>query len=278
MEQDGIFKTTAFGGFDKQAVLAYIDKLTEQFHLSELEYQKQLEGFSKAQDSQLTYIHQLENQLSETEGKLEAVAAQLETERGTALSTQEMDAVRAKADTAEQKYHALTQELEAQRESNRQLQYKMESFAFKSKKYDELSVEVGDALLSARQNAEQITAQAQAEAAQLTSQAQADADCMLSQARTEAEKLISATKNRMARFEGELGSFKHDSGRLRKSIEEILFVLNDRVDIMQEIIAQLESRCNLDLKPPVSQNEPFAKPSDDAGLFGEVLYATNENT
>ena len=60
MPEPGFFKTATFGGFDKKSVLYYIDTLNENFQNTEKEYQGKLEGFGKAQESQLAHIRSLE--------------------------------------------------------------------------------------------------------------------------------------------------------------------------------------------------------------------------
>lgn len=90
MGEAGTFKTTTFGGFDKKSVLSYIDALNEQFHAAEADYSAKLEEYARAQDSQVAHIKKLEAQLADQEGKLTAVAEQLEKERGIARQAQEM--------------------------------------------------------------------------------------------------------------------------------------------------------------------------------------------
>ena len=85
MGEAGTFKTTTFGGFDKKSVLSYIDALNEQFHAAEADYAAKLEEYARAQDSQVAHIKKLEAQLADQEGKLTAVAEQLEKERGEGI-------------------------------------------------------------------------------------------------------------------------------------------------------------------------------------------------
>ena len=291
MPQEGIFQTTAFGGFDKKSVLSYIDQLTEGFQLAEQEYQKQLEGFSKAQDSQVQYIQKMETQLSELEEKLEVLASELEKARsGDGVASQAMEDTQKRIAGLEADCRRKDQLLAQQQEMFRQMQFKMEAAEFKSKKYDEISGEVGDALLAARQTADQMTRQtrqdaelllqtATQEADELREKARQDAKALVEQARAQALEQERETQTRVKRFYTELGSFKSDSARLRKSIEEILFVLNDRIDVMQEVVGQVEKRCSLSTSPlEYSEEEPFKKASDDAGLFGGVLPEDDENT
>ncbi|MEM1483667.1 hypothetical protein V6615_02190 [Oscillospiraceae bacterium PP1C4] len=254
MAESGFFKTTTIGGFDKKSVLNYIDSLNEGFHATELEYNKKLDAFGKAQESQLGHIKKLESQLAEQTAKLEAVAKQLEDERALANQAQELIAELDEQNKAlQKKYSDNERELQIQIERGRQLQFKAESLDYKSKKYDEVTTQIGDAIIEAKRNADHI----------------------VSTANAQAEDIIKQTQSYMKSFYTELGSFKSDSSRLRKSIEEILFVLNDRVDIMQEVVRQVETRfapaSPLDYTEEKTSFEPT---NDQAGYFGGSV---NEN-
>lgn len=252
MGETGTFKTTTFGGFDKKSVLGYIDALNEQFHAAEVDYQAKLEEYARAQDSQVSHIKKLEAQLADQEGKLTAVAEQLEKERGIARQAQELISELDAQNKALQKQVSDNErELQIQIERCRQLQFKAESLDYKSKKYDELSGQIGDAMIEAKRNADQIIAEANGKAVQITDQAHAY----------------------MRNFYSELGSFKGDAARLRKSIEEILFVLNDRIDVMQEVVRQVEKKFGDDgarLDYTVEQ-PPFTEPDDEAGYLGGAV-------
>lgn len=89
MEENG-FKTAAFGGFDKKSVLSYIDTLNEKMNAAEADYENRLAEYSRAQESQVAHIKRLEAQLAEQDGKLTAVAEQLEKEREVARQAQTM--------------------------------------------------------------------------------------------------------------------------------------------------------------------------------------------
>ena len=230
MGEAGTFKTTTFGGFDKKSVLSYIDALNEQFHAAEADYAAKLEEYARAQDSQVAHIKKLEAQLADQEGKI----SELDTQN-KALQKQLSDSER---------------ELQIQIERGRQLQFKAESLDYKSKKYDELSGQIGDAMIEAKRNADQIIAEANGKAAQITDQAHAY----------------------MRNFYSELGSFKGDAARLRKSIEEILFVLNDRIDVMQEVVRQVEKKFGDDTRLDYTEEQPpFSEPADEAGYLGGAV-------
>lgn len=76
----------------------------------------------------------------------------------------------------------------------------------------------------------------------------------------------------MRNFYSELGSFKGDAARLRKSIEEILFVLNDRIDVMQEVVRQVEKKFGDDTRLDYTEEQPpFSEPADEAGYLGGAV-------
>ncbi len=259
MPEPGFFKTATFGGFDKKSVLYYIDTLNENFQNTEKEYQEKLEGFGKAQESQRAHIRSLEAQLAEQNAKLETVAAQLEQEREVARQAQEqISQLEAQNRTLEKQLSDGAREIEIQLERNRQLQFRAESLDYKSKKYDEISNQIGDTIIEARQNADHIVAAAH----------------------TQAQEIAMAAQQRMNSFYSELGSFKGDASRLRKSIEEILFVLNDRIDVMQEVVGQVEKRFSpeeLSLIYTQEEPQPFETPADQAGYLGGNTDANMEH-
>ena len=251
MEDSGVLKTTTFGGFDKKSVLAYIDSLNEQFHTAEADYRAKLGEYAKAQDSQLAHIKRLEAQLADQEGKLAAVAEELEKERALHRQTLESVSGMEERNAALQKQVSDGErELQIQLERCRQLQFKAESLDYKSKKYDEMSGQIGDALLEAKRSAEAIVEEAKGKAAEIVAQAH----------------------EYMRGFYSELSTFKGDSARLRKSIEEILFVLNDRIDVMQEVVRQVEKRFEPKNGLEYTEEapgEPFPpEPGDEAGYLG----------
>ena len=299
MDQEGIFKTTAFGGLEE-------------------ELRNQIAEYSKAQDSQVEYIEKLEAQLADAEKKLEAVAGQLEQERAMApQTTGQFDELTQQNRELEQKLEDAEQELKVQLERNRQLQFKIEGASYKSQKYDELSAQVGDAMLVAKTNADKLVSdakrqaemllqesktkaektireaeiqaqttterakrdstrqldQAQAQAAETLNKAKQAASDKIEQAETKAAEILDQAQEQMRHFNLEITSFQGDTSRLRKSVEEILFVLNDRVDVMQEIVRQMDSKAasfEKEKKENTSNftQKPFPKTEDEAGYFG----------
>lgn len=252
MSETGFFKTATLGGFDKRSVLNYIDSLNEKFHAAEAEHNEVKEGFVKAQESQIAHIKHLESLIDEQNAKMSVLAEQVEKERA------ETERVRAEIAEHETRNTELQKritdgerELQIQLERGRQLQFKAESLDYKSKKYDDMSAQIGGAMLEAKRTGETIIAEANAKALEIGAQAH----------------------NYMRSFFSELSTFSGDSTRLRKSIEEILFVLNDRIDVMQDVVSKVEQRFQgidkLDfIEEPPAEPPAFSPTDDRAGYFG----------
>ena len=115
--------------------------------------------------------------------------------------------------------------------------------------------------------------QAQAQAAETLNKAKQAASDKIEQAETKAAEILDQAQEQMRHFNLEITSFQGDTSRLRKSVEEILFVLNDRVDVMQEIVRQMDSKAasfEKEKKENTSNftQKPFPKTEDEAGYFG----------
>ena len=115
--------------------------------------------------------------------------------------------------------------------------------------------------------------QAQAQAAETLNKAKQAAADKIEQAQAKASEILEQAQEQMRHFNLEISSFQGDTSRLRKSVEEILFVLNDRVDVMQEIVRQMDSKAaSLEKEkkenPAKLSQAPFPKTEDEAGYFG----------
>lgn len=250
MADAGFFKTTTFGGFDKKSVLTYIDTLSQQFRAAEEEYTEKLNSYAQAQDSQVAHIKKLEENLALANEQVSQLQKQLDEQRELASQAQEMiSGLDSQNKELHKKLSDNDREMQIQLERCRQLQFKAESLDYKSKKYDEISNQIGDAIIEARQSADKI----------------------IETANEQADEITQKAKDYMKNFYSELSSFNSDATRLRKSIEEILFVLNDRIDVMQEVVKQVEKRYTPESAAQQGslpeQDQLFSQPEDKAGFF-----------
>lgn len=193
MEEQILFKTTALGGFEKKAVLGYIDELTAKHH-TELEekeaeinrlFTEKQEASRRASDSQ-SLIQSLTAQLQEAQKKAEELEQKLaDQERETNI---QKTVVKEK-----------DQEIRVQMEKCRQLQFRAESLELKSKKFDEAAAQVGTVLVDARSTAKTIIEEAKTEAETL---------------REESGKSAKEMEEEIRRFQRELDGLRDALGQL----------------------------------------------------------------
>ena len=155
-EQMG-FKSSMFG-FDKKMVMDYIYKLGEETKRQEQAFNARMTELERSRE-------ETARRAGEAEGRLEEVTAQLQQEKDASAEAARM--IQSLSDEIERQKRLSAEkerEIQIQNERCRQLQFKAESLECRSRKYEELSRNVGDILLAAKANAEEIVAKAREEA------------------------------------------------------------------------------------------------------------------
>lgn len=147
MEDQGIFKTSMFGGFDKQSVLTYVDELMSKSQEHENALQERIDDLTAERD-----------RLSSQEAELQSRIASLEEHLSKAAETQrELNIKNARIEELEAKLiHAAshTAQLESALAENERNHHK----------YDEIAAQVGAVMVEAQKNADSIVARAQDQA------------------------------------------------------------------------------------------------------------------
>lgn len=144
MSNPVIFKTSAFGGFQKAAVLSYID----QMNADSQKLKEELDG----------KIAALEARVSELKGQLpseEEKAAAVEREETQQKKSREMEELINQLNQEMARQQKLLsdkdEEIKQMNERTRKLQFQAESHSFKAKKYDEIAMKIGSLVIDAKQ-------------------------------------------------------------------------------------------------------------------------------
>lgn len=153
MESQRIFRT-AIGGFKKEDVLAYIANLSEMIDTLKAEQQREIDSYHAS-------IEELKQQLEDSGSKAASAAAKSEenahraadAEAKNAALSAEYIAVRT---DAEQRGQALAE----MQERFARLEQENAALREKAAEYDSMTRQIGDVMLRARQDAEQITSNA----------------------------------------------------------------------------------------------------------------------
>lgn len=215
MDEQVIFKTSTFGGFEKKGVLTYIDEMGQKTKQAQETLEQKLQEMSSARDGLAQQIATFEQKITGLEDQLRGEREKI-TELTGVINGLNQEITAQKRITME-KDNAIALE----QEHNRQLQFKAEALEFKSRKYDETAMKVGSILVEAKQSA----------------------DKMIEQAEDEALEVRKNTERSMATISGEIDSFRVDVAGLRQSIVDVMGSIAGRLDTLEQSIDEIEERC-----------------------------------
>ena len=168
MESEGIFKTSVFGGFDKQSVLSYVDDLIAQQQKKEAEFKRRADAlelergqFASQADDLAARLREAEERLQEAESHTQADdSAQAELREKNArlrLLEQTLEQERARAD-------ALEKDLREARARADAFERDLTEANERSRKYDGAITQVGLVMVEAQNQADSIVGRARAQA------------------------------------------------------------------------------------------------------------------
>lgn len=208
MDRKPDFKTNLWG-YEREAVLHYIDQMSKTAQESEAQLQQKMEQITLSRE-------ELEQQISEFESKVQDVSQDLDQEKGKnqklskmiTLLQEEIDRQRRVNEGRERDFHQM-------KEQNRELQERFRQAQDKSRKYDEAAASIGSAILEAQQTAKNIVDAANGRAQSLSQ---------------EADEFISGV---LDKIEG----MQQDFLLLRGKMNESIALLNSRFDQIESDIA-----------------------------------------
>lgn len=225
--RQAILKTSFFGGFDKKEVLAYIDRLREENAASQAALDQQLNEVTAARN-------ELGDQVTGFEQKIGEMGTQLD-ERSNRIRelTDEIDRLQKELNVSKKTAGDTSRALVLQKEQNRILLERATRSEEQAKRYEDVSAQLGDILLTARQNAGEIVSAAQEEATRIRSDA-TNAGALLT------EKLV---------------SMREGLGEMREKMNEIVENFSDQIDEIEAILDEMEGK---------SADQAPDEPSDEA--------------
>ncbi|MDD3192503.1 MAG: hypothetical protein PHE47_01390 [Oscillospiraceae bacterium] len=161
MSNPVIFKTSAFGGFQKAAVLSYID----QMNANSQKLKTELDGKIAMLEAQ---VAQLKGQIPTEEEQAAAQKLEKEKQQKSQEMTALVDQLNLEIARQQKLLAAKDEELKLHGDRIQKLQFQAESHSFKAQKYDEIAMKVGSLVIDAKQQADRIVAQAKEEASAVT--------------------------------------------------------------------------------------------------------------
>ncbi len=151
-----VFKKALFG-FDRRAVLSYIARQQEK-------NQQEQNNLHQLMEQKETDYQEIRNRAGEMEEQLAEARRQVEA------LTEELNQIRQSTQKTARRAEEQEREARIQAERGRQLQFRVESMEYKAKRYDELSLEMGQSLIEAKHTAKQIIDEASARSQEILRQ------------------------------------------------------------------------------------------------------------
>ncbi len=239
MEQEIAFETSAFGGFNKKSVLKYIDELGEQ-------NRSVVEGLER----QLAEAQAKNQELAGAVEALNAKVKQVEQESAQKAEGLEQTVAELREDLAQQRNTLREREAELAREheEHRQLAMRAENLERKGRKYDEAMLQIGSALMEARESADDIIKEAQQKAGQISAD----------------------TVESIRQLGSEVSTFKSDVATLRvtlqfsmSELERRLDAIDSSIDTLDAAVRGVEFRGEPVVQPDISSEEETAPAQEE---------------
>ncbi len=258
MADQVIFKTAAFGGFDKASVLSYVDQQQKAAQGAQEELQKKIAGLEQSGREMSELLEENKKQIMDLENALQAEQAK-NREANSLINTLNLEIAR-QGRTLEQK----NQEIRQQQEACRQFQFKAEAMEYKAQKFDEASLDIGTVILEAKQTASGILAGAEARSKEITA---------------EAEQRMQTAAADTVKFRQEVAQLKEMLGGVMDKLTEYGFC--DDYRFCREYVAAYSKRVGLkkikfDLKRLGAEEDAISAALEEAGGQEDEAFAAAE--
>lgn len=206
-----LLKTSFFGGFNKKEVLSYIDNLREQNRVMGQELETHINEVSTARSELTEQVSSFESKISEMERQLDERSSKIKELTGM------IDSLKDEIGDERKKNVEQKMELQKQCDTNKLLEARAKQFEFKAKRYDDVSAQIGDIMLEAKQNAREAIERAENEAQEIKGDA------------------VITTR----RITAEMKNMRADLVEVRRQIEQMLGGLNSKLDEIDSMIAKI---------------------------------------
>lgn len=202
MPEQTIFKTTLFGGFNKDDVLKYIDSMAKKYSEEEKENQQLLDEKEKAVSDALNELSEKEESLKELDevvAKLRGVLAKTQSE--LEIAKEEGEALRRDLALSIERCEKMEKELAIVSEQNKLQAEDIEEKNNKLSQYDAMAKQWGDSIDVAKTKAKEIVSDTKDEILSMTFEAQRNTEQVnneLTELQGELTKLKEYTEKSMA--------------------------------------------------------------------------------
>ena len=227
------FKTAAFGGFQKEDVLQYIDHLNRQSDETQRQLEEQLAGIEKELSLCKASLMQAQQENKDLTAKLSESA---ENEK-----------------QASEKWNRLYKELSAFQKEADQKDREIQIQADLSRQLSNKVVRLEEQLVHAQQERSQ-----QAEALESGQQQAAQ---LISDAQSQADRLVSGAQQTVETVGANMSQLHRELDELRGFVKSALDAVEKQIDVIDHAASKAEGFCTLESRDPAKTAEPALEQS-----------------
>jgi len=225
--RQAIIRTSFFGGFDKKEVLTYIDRLREENAAAQADLDRRLEEVTAARNDLGEQVAGFERKLVEMGGELDERSGRIKE------LNDEIYRLQSELKTSQKNADDTGRALVLQKEQNRILMERGRETEARAKRYDDVSAQLGDIILTARCSANELIDAAQGEADRI---------------KTDAEKASERVMNELLSLRGELT-------RMREQMADMVEGFSNRITAIEDILDEIASVQEACAEEPVQEEK-----------------------
>ena len=220
-ENNGVFRNSAFGGFNKKDVLAYIDSMSSKYEQEKSDLTNNISRLEEINKS-------LELELGKCKNEISVLSVRLEDEeKKLSDSNASLENLKNELQNQSNINHTQSHELSIQTELCEQLRLKIDEYESKVRSYEKISLKINRTIEQANQSAANIVSEAEKRASSIISNAHSKSDSV----------------------KAELTSFRDEINDLRALVKISLFEVEDRLSHIDSVTTNAINRIDV----PTSQ-------------------------
>lgn len=244
------FKTAAFGGFQKEDVLQYIDHLNRQSDENQRQLEEQLDGIEKELSACKASLEQAQQENSDLSAKLSEAA---ESEKQAA---EKCDRLYKELLTYQKEADQKDREIQIQADLSRQLSDKLVRLEEQLSQTEQ-----------ARSSQQAAVKQSELEAAQLLSNAQSQAD-----------KLVEGARQTVDRVGANMSQLHRELDELRSFVKSALAAMEQQIDAIDQAASTADGFCTLEVPKTPSLPEVSGTLPEVSGILPESSPSAGQST
>ncbi|MBQ6877352.1 MAG: hypothetical protein IJO22_03000 [Oscillospiraceae bacterium] len=247
MAEQAIFKSQTFGGFNKEEVLRYIDKLNTEYSDEHEKAESEISGLKNELAEKDINLAKAENSLEELQSKYDEIMEAYEELRQHYLMLKEhSDNIEAENEKLSARLETAEKEFAIEKELNSQLRDKLEEEAGKAEIFVLKERKINAAIDGAGESAK----------------------LMLATAKSGAQAMIDDAQNSAASINTEIDSFRAELEKTKEFMQDSLAVLIQRLDYIGKTAEEAK----------IPENERISKSAEIRKKYDELVSETDLKT